>query len=715
MSNLGQEAATFLTLAAARADDDEQTTGPDRSPAAEDPGPTAKKVAAALIAGSLREALGPGWTRNLYHPEAVADAESLAGTTTRILATTPLHRTAELAGITITDAGITAAQVPELAAHLTRDAVHEHIRREGVRVAAAAQDPRLVIGRGRGYIVVQHAASTLRIKFVPSISMPGLGTVDARPYDIPVIGDDDPDTWYSYVGLGIGTRLYRAAGEQLPHIRWVTSRTAGVTTAIRRRLHAEHPYRWHYEYCTWCSQNLPAGWDDSDEALFLFHPRTDPAGPAGVAGPQPIAAPAGDTAGADRPAPSANRTPRRIVPGLLMGLAGTVVLVLGLAALAGQPQGRTGAELGTPTSPAASAPTTPVAPSEAAPEATPSPLPPLPAAPPGLAATPLWGRVVAPWTKIAAGADGTVYSRTPAEQLVAFDPTTGVVTWTAPDAWGSRWDGPWTTTIDGHPAIALVGRTALAYWQLPATDTDPTTVPLPAGAVVSWAGSSPLVTRPSGAAAVVRGGALAYVSVPGGGRPLAADGSTVIGSAGRSWFRSGPGSAAQVRQTPRPRGISAAPVRVEAVGSQFLLVVWPKRGEQAITLVDAKTGQTLIQANLAKSDPDIRTGPLVRQVGGTLTSVGAVVVDTDLHTIDVLLPQYKVRALVTGHVIATDGRATSDVGLTKTGAFDILAFPQGATASPFAVITTDEGKTTLAIAPGPSGEPVLVALPPARK
>jgi hypothetical protein len=90
------------------------------------------------------------------------------------LATIPLHRAAELAGITIPDATITAGQVPELARYLTREAVQDHLQREGDRVAAAAQDPRLVIGRGPGHHIVQHVASTLRIKCIPGIARPGL-------------------------------------------------------------------------------------------------------------------------------------------------------------------------------------------------------------------------------------------------------------------------------------------------------------------------------------------------------------------------------------------------------------------------------------------------------------------------------------------------------------------------------------------------------------
>jgi hypothetical protein len=130
--------------------------------------------------------------------------------------------------------------------------------------------------------------------------------------------------------------------------------------------------------------------------------------------------------------------------------------------------------------------------------------------------------------------------------------------------------------------------------------------------------------------------------------------------------------------------------------------------------VDAKTGQALVQYTLNKGDADINTGPVVRQTGGTLTSIGTAVVDTDLYRIHILSPEYQVQALIPGHVIATADGHTSDIVLNRTSSYTnsytVTPYPRAATAVPFATVKNTRGKAALALTSTTSAT-ILLALP----
>jgi hypothetical protein len=346
----------------------------------------------------------------------------------------------------------------------------------------------------------------------------------------------------------------------------------------------------------------------------------------------------------------------------------------------------------------------------------------LPAAPPGYSRQPTWAHPIADGSLTAVNQTGTVITRSPDGHLIRIDAATGATTWSTAQTYGTRWAGPWLTTIDGHAAAALTTSTALAYWPLPeATGSTaqtvgaPTTVPLPAGATVTWTGPSPLITRGPGTAAVVDRAALHWVTVPDDARALAADGQDVIASAGSTWLRSQAGATtATVHQLPTPAGTSGPPVRVEAVSASYLLAAWPEPavGAQTVTLIDVTSGQSLFQGALP-AGIDITHGRLARQVTAGLSAIGALVVDPYGKRIDALDPTYRVNALTPGHVYATKAGHPSDIRLSSDGTFTVTPFPTGADhLIPFATTTTGGATTALVLTSSTTGR-LLLALPAA--
>jgi hypothetical protein len=333
---------------------------------------------------------------------------------------------------------------------------------------------------------------------------------------------------------------------------------------------------------------------------------------------------------------------------------------------------------------------------------------------------PAWGLSIDARTKIAVGVRGAVYTRTPEGALVGVDSATGAIVWTAPGAWDSGWDGPWTSRIDGRDVVALVGAEQVVYWQQPSGPLpagqqagQPATVTLPAGSRVTWAGPSPLIAPQTGGAAVIRGGRVHAVPLPAGAQPLAADDDAVIAVQGGQWIRGKIGRTPTVRTIPAPRGLSGQPVRVEAVGSQFLVAIWPKpaRGGQSYVLLETQSGQLLVQDTM---DPslDATNGGVVRQLGGTMTAVGPLVIDTESHLVHVLLAKYRVSAVTSGHVIATSGSEVTDIGLNVNRGFTVKPYPNGYPAenAPFAAVKGAKGRAGLALVEE-SHRWVLVALP----
>jgi len=128
--------------------------------------------------------------------------------------------------------------------------------------------------------VLQHAASGLRARFAVD-HVDGFGDVFSKPYDIPSINPDAPhddgNRWERYAGLGIGRRLYLAAAELHPHVRWRAGIQSPYAAPLRSRLHNADPHRWGGR-CTWCDENLIT-WRTATHAELTQHPIT-PAPPA---------------------------------------------------------------------------------------------------------------------------------------------------------------------------------------------------------------------------------------------------------------------------------------------------------------------------------------------------------------------------------------------------------------------------------------------------
>lgn len=161
--------------------------------------------------------------------------------------------------------------LPPLAGRLSRPAVEQFIRAEIARRQAVAADPVLLVKRqpaelhdaqahraGEQWLIVQHKASGLRARFMYHPERPDRdGTVYARPYGIDSIDPErveNPENrapeWRAYAGLGIGTRLYLRAAEELPDVRWGGTSFSEYAEPLRAKLHAMDPWRWRSRTCT---------------------------------------------------------------------------------------------------------------------------------------------------------------------------------------------------------------------------------------------------------------------------------------------------------------------------------------------------------------------------------------------------------------------------------------------------------------------------------
>jgi hypothetical protein len=292
---------------------------------------------------------------------------------------------------------------------------------------------------------------------------------------------------------------------------------------------------------------------------------------------------------------------------------------------------------------------------------------------------------------------------------------TGAVRWRSVATTRPAQDGPWLVTVGGRPAAALVGDGLLSYWPLPSSTSSSAAasgardeaigVRLPAGATVTWVGGSPLVTSRGGGAGVISPGGYRSVPLPPGGRALAADGATVLAVAGTTFVRQPVGRPAErPRALPRPRGASSRPVRTEAVGTSFLLTVWPRakgRGQVA-ALVDTASGALVVQTDLEASVDLTRAG-VVRETAGRQTVLGSVLVDTYSSNLNLLDPRYTVRSVTRGHAWATlTGKAT-DIHLNRAGEFRPVPFPAGDPALPIGVVAAAGRAPETAVVLAPSG------------
>lgn len=160
---------------------------------------------------------------------------------------------------------------PRVTKHLTPDGIRALYRAEVERLQTVAADP-IVLTRdghpssfvrtkpGLRELVVQHKISGLRAAFRYGEQA---GSVMSKPYSIDSIDPEriEPEStrgssWETYAGLGIGMKLYAHAAEVLPEVRWADKSISPTGQAVRRKLHALDPWRWHLKECR-CS----AEWD----------------------------------------------------------------------------------------------------------------------------------------------------------------------------------------------------------------------------------------------------------------------------------------------------------------------------------------------------------------------------------------------------------------------------------------------------------------------
>lgn len=159
--------------------------------------------------------------------------------------------------------------LPPLAKRLNRAGIEEFLRAEIARRQAVAADPVLLVQHqpaeldevqshrgGEQWLIVQHKASGMRARFAYHPDKVE-GKVYSRPYGIVSIDPDrieDPQDrapeWQDYAGLGIGTKLYLRAAEELSDVRWGATSVSPYAEPLRTKLHAIDPWRWRSRTCT---------------------------------------------------------------------------------------------------------------------------------------------------------------------------------------------------------------------------------------------------------------------------------------------------------------------------------------------------------------------------------------------------------------------------------------------------------------------------------
>lgn len=171
------------------------------------------------------------------------------------------------------------SNLPTVAEHVTEAFIESNARKAIAERAAVAASPVFAHeiyqdANNQTVMIIQHLASGLRARFS---MLNGTGTVFSKPYSIESIDPDNPGTlgdWESYVGLGIGERIYAEAHRLAPDVRWVSGASSPYSTQLRQKLHATNPYIWSAR-CPWCEQNLEKfgiSWDAATQEFFNDHP-----------------------------------------------------------------------------------------------------------------------------------------------------------------------------------------------------------------------------------------------------------------------------------------------------------------------------------------------------------------------------------------------------------------------------------------------------------
>ncbi len=277
---------------------------------------------------------------------------------------------------------------------------------------------------------------------------------------------------------------------------------------------------------------------------------------------------------------------------------------------------------------------------------TPTPYPSLP--PPGYGGQADWSAPITAGSVPLVAGDGAIITvtGTPGSLVLAvLDQTTGAPVWTTAlprDATtSSTGSGVHLSGIDGHPVVAAATSDGLDWWGMDGAHTSGS-VSIPAGATVSFAGASPLVTEAGQRAATISGGRLLERAVPAGAVALGATGDTIVAanSVGQVW-RLGAATAETPPSpvtvpTPAGAGPLASIAGYAGLGTgtspvahpEILVASWytPDPGTRLVGLNDPVTN-TAIGTPLRVPSTAIASGRWQPSPRNLLATVGTVLVD----------------------------------------------------------------------------------------
>ena len=276
---------------------------------------------------------------------------------------------------------------------------------------------------------------------------------------------------------------------------------------------------------------------------------------------------------------------------------------------------------------------------------TPTPYPSLP--PPGYAGQADWSAPITAGSVPRIAGDGTIITVTGdagSPILAVLDPTTGAPVWSAAlprdAATSSTGSGVHLSEIDAHPVVTAATSDGLDWWGMDGAHTSGS-VSIPAGASVSFAGTSPLVTAAGQRAATITDGHLVERAVPAGAVALGATGDTVVAanSVGQVWHLGAataqtPPSPVTV-PTPTGAGPLASIAGYAGLGTttpvahpEILVASWytADPGTQLVGLIDPVTN-TAIGAPLSVPATAIASGHWQPSPRNLLAVVGTVLVD----------------------------------------------------------------------------------------
>ncbi len=277
---------------------------------------------------------------------------------------------------------------------------------------------------------------------------------------------------------------------------------------------------------------------------------------------------------------------------------------------------------------------------------TPTPYPSLP--PPGYGGQADWSAPITPGSVPLVAGDGTIITVTGdagSPVLAVLDPNTGAPVWTTAlprdAATSSTGSGLHLSEIDAHPVVTAATSDGLDWWGMDGAHTSGS-VSIPAGATVSFAGTSPLVTEAGQRAATITDGRLVDRAVPAGAVALGATGDTIVAanSVGQVW-RLGAATAETPPSpvtvpTPAGAGPLASIAGYAGLGSatspvahpEILVASWytADPGTQLVGLIDATTN-TAVGAPLRVPATGIGSGRWQPSPRNLLATVGTVLVD----------------------------------------------------------------------------------------